>query len=111
MLADVDARARTWKKISLTAGLLTKSHGSPPFVGPVLHERGSEDSVASAVGGHVQRLGVIASSDVVVVAVEILRLVKLLLASVRLLGQQGLHLVCLLLLAAVEPLVCRISND
>ena len=107
MLADVDARARTWKKISLTAGLLTKSHSSPPFVGPVLHERGSEDSVASAVGGHVQRLGVIASSDVVVV----LRLVKLLLASVRLLGQQGLHLVCLLLLAAVEPLVCRISND
>jgi len=49
---------------------------------------------------------VVASSYVVVVAVEVLRLMELLFTTISGLCDQGLELVCLLLLAAVEPLVC-----
>ncbi len=71
----------------------------------ILHLGGVKDSVASALGGAYESLLVVARLYAIMVAVE--RLVKLLLTAVRGLRQEGLELVCLLFLVAVEPLVCN----
>ena len=73
----------------------------------VMHFGGVIDSVTPAVCRDYESLHVVASSYVVVVAVEILRLVEFLLTAICGLGDQGLELFCLLLLVAVETLICR----
>ena len=62
-----------------------------------------DSSVTPAVCGDYESLHVVASSYVDMVAVEILRLVELLLTTVCGFGDEGLELVRLLLLAAGTP--------
>ena len=64
----------------------------PPMLLVILHLGGVVDSVTPAVRGDDQSLHVIASSYVVVVDVEILRLVELLLTAVVVSVIRGLNL-------------------